>query len=156
MLTEAEIAAISAIARRYEDPRGASIEALREIQRSHGWISDEHLCDIARVLGATPDELDAVATFYNLIFRRPVGRNVVLLCDSISCWMMGCETIRQQLESALGVTVGQTTADGRFTLLPTVCLGACDHAPAMMIGKELFGDIDSERLDLILDWFGRE
>jgi len=156
VLTEAEIAAISAIARRYEDPRGASIEALREIQRSHGWISDEHLCDIARVLGATPDELDAVATFYNLIFRRPVGRNVVLLCDSISCWMMGCETIRQQLESALGVTVGQTTADGRFTLLPTVCLGACDHAPAMMIGKELFGDIDSERLDLILDWFGRE
>ncbi|MGH8296172.1 MAG: NADH-quinone oxidoreductase subunit NuoE [Steroidobacteraceae bacterium] len=156
MLNEAETTAIAAIAKRYEDPRGASIEALREIQRSHGWISDEHLCDIARALGSTADELDAVATFYNLIFRRPVGRNVVLLCDSVSCWVMGCETIRKQLESALGVTLGQTTADGRFTLLPTVCLGACDHAPAMMIGKELFGDLDSERLDLILDWLRRE
>ncbi|MGH3628843.1 MAG: NADH-quinone oxidoreductase subunit NuoE [Sciscionella sp.] len=156
MLSEAETAAISAIAKRYEDPRGASIEALREIQRSHGWISDEDLCAIARVLGSTPDELDGVATFYNLIFRRPVGRNVILLCDSVSCWVMGCVTIRKQLESTLGVGVGQTTADGRFTLLPTVCLGACDHAPAMMIGKELFGDLDSERLDLILDWFRRE
>lgn len=156
MLSEAQIAAITAIAKRYEDPGGASIEALREVQRSHGWISDEDLCDIARVLGSTADELDAVATFYNLIFRRPVGRSVILLCDSVSCWIMGCETIRKQLESALGVAPGQTTADGRFTLLPTVCLGACDHAPAMMIGKELFGDLDSERLELILDWYRRE
>lgn len=156
MLSEAETAAITAIAKRYEDPRGASIEALRAVQQGHGWISDEDLCDIARVLGCTPDELDAVATFYNLIFRRPVGRSVILLCDSVSCWIMGCETIRKQLESALGVAPGQTTADGRFTLLPTVCLGACDHAPAMMIGKELFGDLDSERLELILDWYRRE
>lgn len=156
MLSEAETAAITAIAKRYEDPRGASIEALREVQQAHGWISDEDLCDIARVLGSTADELDAVATFYNLIFRRPVGRSVILLCDSVSCWIMGCEAIRKQLESALGVAPGQTTADGRFTLLPTVCLGACDHAPAMMIGKELFGDLDSERLELILDWYRRE
>ena len=156
MLSEAETAAITAIAKRYEDPRGASIEALRAVQQGHGWISDEDLCDIARVLGSTADELDAVATFYNLIFRRPVGRSVILLCDSVSCWIMGCETIRKQLESVLGVVPGQTTADGRFTLLPTVCLGACDHAPAMMIGKELFGDLDSERLELILDWYRRE
>ena len=156
MLSEAETAAILSLARRYEEPRGASIEALREVQRSHGWISDEDLRDIARVLGLTPDDLDGVATFYNLIFRRPVGRNVVLLCDSVSCWVMGCETVRERLERTLGVPLGETTADGRFTLLPTVCLGACDHAPAMMIGEELFGDLDPDKLDVILDWFERE
>ncbi len=153
MLTENEAAVISDIARRYEHPQGASIEALRQIQKSHGWISDEDLRDIARVLRVTPEELDGVATFYNLIFRRPVGRSVILLCDSVSCWAMGCGRILAKLEGTLGVTLGQTTPDGRFTLLPTVCLGTCDHAPAMMIGRELFGDLDPDQLDSILDWY---
>lgn len=153
MLSDAEIQAVESIARRYENPQGASIEALREIQRSRGWVSDEALCDVARVLGLSPDELDGVATFYNLIFRRPVGRSVILLCDSVSCWVMGCEALRKKLESGLGVKLGETTPDGRFTLLPTVCLGACDHAPAMMVGDNLFGDLDPDRLDVILDWY---
>ena len=156
MLSEAETAAIAAIARRYEEARGASIEALREVQRSHRWISDEDLRDIARLLGLTPEDLEGVATFYNLIFRRPVGRHVILLCGSVSCWVVGCETVRKRLECTLGVTLGETTADGRFTLLPTACLGACDHAPAMMIGEELFGDLDLDKLDVILDWYKRE
>lgn len=153
MLSDAEIQAVESIVKRYENPQGASIEALREIQRSRGWISDEALCDIARVLGLSPDELDGVATFYNLIFRRPVGRSVILLCDSVSCWIMGCEALRRKLESGLGVKLGDTTPDGRFTLLPTVCLGACDHAPAMMVGDNLFGELDPDRLDVILDWY---
>jgi NADH-quinone oxidoreductase subunit E len=150
LLTEAETTAIAAIAGRYEDRRGASIEALREVQRSHGWISDDDLSDIARLLGLTADELDSVATFYNLIFRRPVGRHVVLLCDSVSCWIMGCEAVRNRIETRLGIVLGETTADGCFTLLPTVCLGACDHAPAMMIDDNLHGDLDPERLGKIL------
>jgi NADH-quinone oxidoreductase subunit E len=153
VLSDAEIRAVESFARRYENPQGASIEALREIQRSRGWISDEALCDIARALGLSPDELDGVATFYNLIFRHPVGRSVILLCDSVSCWVMGCEALRKKLESGLGVKLGETTPDGRFTLLPTVCLGACDHAPAMMVGDNLFGDLDPDRLDVILDWY---
>jgi len=153
VLSDAEIQAVESIAKRYENPQGASIEALREIQRSRGWISDEALCDVARVLGLSPDELDGVATFYNLIFRRPVGRSVILLCDSVSCWIMGCEALRKKLESGLGIKLGETTPDGRFTLLPTVCLGACDHAPAMMVGENLFGDLDPDRLDVILDWY---
>ena len=153
MLSDAEIQAVESIAKRYENPQGASIEALREIQRSRGWISDEALCDVARVLGLSPDELDGVATFYNLIFRRPVGRSVILLCDSVSCWVMGCEALRKKLESGLCIKLGETTPDGRFTLLPTVCLGACDHAPAMMVGDNLFGDLDPDRLDVILDWY---
>ena len=78
----------------------------------------------------TPEELDGVATFYNLVFRRPVGRHVALICDSVSCWIMGYEKLRQGLTSRLNVSLGETTADNRFTVLPIVCLGVCDHAPA--------------------------
>lgn len=150
MLTAAETEAIAAIAGRYENKQGASVEALREVQRSHGWVSDDDLCDIARLLDMSPDELDGVATFYNLIFRRPVGRHVVLLCDSVSCWIMGYEKLRHHLESELGMRFGRTTADGRFTVLPIVCLGACDHAPVMMVDDDLHGDLDPGRLDEIL------
>src|SRR5487761_914482 len=112
-LTPAEIEAVTALARQYEARRGACIEALRLVQRSHGWISDGRLRDVARLLEMSPDELDGVATFYNLIFRRPVGRHVVLICDSVSCWIMGYEKLYQGLTSRLKVSLGETTADNR-------------------------------------------
>jgi len=153
MLTTAETEAIEAIARRYENKQGASIEALREVQRSRGWVSDENLRDVARLLDMSADELDGVATFYNLIFRRPVGRHVILLCDSVSCWIMGCEALRRGIESRLDIKAGETTADGRFTLLPTVCLGACDHAPVMMVDDDLIGGLEIGQLDEVLARF---
>jgi NADH-quinone oxidoreductase subunit E len=101
----------------------------------------------------TPDELDSVATFYNLIFRKPVGRHVILVCDSVSCWIMGYERLRERLTARLGIRPGDTTADGRFTLLPIVCLGTCDHAPAMMIDEDLYRDIDPAAIDAILEQY---
>lgn len=150
MISTAETETITAIARRYENKQAASIEALREVQRSRGWVSDENLGDVALLLEMSPDELDAVATFYNLVFRREVGRHVILLCNSVSCWIMGCEPLRRHLESRIGAGLGQTTTDGRFTLLPIVCLGACDHAPTMMIDDDLHGDLDPRRVDEVL------
>jgi len=105
---------------------------------------------VAALLDMTPDELDSVATFYNLIFRQPVGRHVILVCDTVSCWVMGYEEIVAQLGERLGIAFGQTTADGRFTLLPIPCLGACDRAPAMMIDDDLHGPVLPEALDEIL------
>jgi NADH-quinone oxidoreductase subunit E len=96
-------------------------------------------------------DLDGVATFYNLIRRKQVGRHVALICDSVSCWIMGCERVRDQLCSKLGATLGSSTADGRFTLLPIVCLGACDHAPAMLIDGDLHVDLDEHRIDQVLE-----
>ncbi|MCA9433454.1 MAG: NADH-quinone oxidoreductase subunit NuoE, partial [Candidatus Omnitrophica bacterium] len=96
-------------------------------------------------------ELDSVATFYNLLFRQPVGRHVVMVCDSVSCWIMGYEKIRQYLMDKLGVGMGETTPDGRFTLLPICCLGNCDRAPAMMVGEDLHQDLTPEKIDAILE-----
>jgi NADH-quinone oxidoreductase subunit E len=117
---------------------------MKIVQRHRGWVSDESLEDIADLLEMSVDELDGVATFYNLLFRKPVGRHVVLLCDSVSCWIMGYDRLRERLCSKLGASLGETTADGRFTLLPIVCLGTCDHAPAMMVDEDLHRDLDPE------------
>lgn len=131
--------------------RAAAIEALKIVQQHRGWISDDSLQAIAGYLEISAEELDSVATFYNLVFRRPVGRNIILLCDSISCYVMGYEKIYEQLRERLGIAFGQTTSDGRFTLLPNACLGTCDHAPALMINNELFRNVTEDNLDEILD-----
>lgn len=128
----------------------ACIESLKIAQRERGWISDEDLCEVAGLLGLTPDEVDGVATFYNLIRRRPVGRHVILLCSSVSCWVMGYAALRARLLETLGVGLGEITADGRFTVLENQCLGACDHAPALMIDDDLYHDVDPEKLGGIL------
>jgi NADH-quinone oxidoreductase subunit E len=137
----------------YPNPQAVSIDALRRVQRDQGWVSDEDLEDLAAFLEMTPDELDAVATFYNLIYRRPVGRHVIHVCDSVSCWLMGYEQVRQALEEVLGVTMGETTAEGRFTLLPIPCLGTCDHAPALMVDEDLHQDVSPDGLGEILDQY---
>jgi NADH-quinone oxidoreductase subunit E len=150
MLSEAERLEIEAELARYDHKRAACVEALKIVQRHRSWVSDEALRELAGYLEMTPDELDGVATFYNLVFRRPVGRHTILICDSVSCWIMGYENLRQHLTARLGIDVGGTTADGRFTLLPVACLGTCDHAPAMMVDEELYQDLSREGIDQIL------
>ncbi|MCC6731080.1 MAG: NADH-quinone oxidoreductase subunit NuoE [Chthonomonadales bacterium] len=151
MLSETERQAIDAEIPHYARKQAVCIEALKVVQRHRGWVSDEALHDVAGHLEMTVDELDAVATFYNLIFREPVGRHIILICDSVSCWLMGYGALRERLSERLGVEMGQTTADGRFTLLPIVCLGACDHAPAIMVDEDLHRDVAPDHLDAILE-----
>jgi NADH-quinone oxidoreductase subunit E len=126
------------------------IEGLKVIQKNHRWVSDEAIKELADMLLMSPEAVDSVATYYNLIFRRPVGRHVVLVCDSVSCWIMGYEKILAELKSKLAIGYGETTADDRFTLLPIVCLGTCDHAPAMMIDSDLHRDLLPEQMEEIL------
>jgi NADH-quinone oxidoreductase subunit E len=137
----------------YPTKQAACIEALKLVQRENGWVSDADLQDLAGVLEMTPDELDSVATFYNLIFRRPVGKHVILICDSVSCWLMGEINLYREISKRLGIEFGQTTEDGRFTVLPMACLGACDHAPVLMIDNDTFRDVEPGKLDEILARF---
>jgi NADH-quinone oxidoreductase subunit E len=142
MLSEEEKREIEAEIPHYAQKESVCIDALRIVQRHRGgWVSDEAIHDLADYLDMTPEDLDSVATFYNLIYREPVGRHVVMVCNSVSCWVMGYGKVRSRLKETLGVELGGTTADGRFTLLPIVCLGICDHAPAMMIDEDTYTDL---------------
>ncbi len=128
----------------------ACIEALKIVQKRRGWVDDQTLGELAAYLEMSPAELDSVATFYNLVFRRPVGRHVIRFCDSVSCWLLENEKLRDAIGSTVSVRFGETTADGRFTLLPIQCLGCCDRAPALMIDDDLYQDVTPEGVPEIL------
>ena len=136
-LNEHEEAAIAAEIHHYPQPQAATIEALKIVQQQQGWVSDGKLKAIAQRLQMSPDEVDSVATFYNKIYRQPVGRTVISLCDSVSCWIMGYQGLAQALTKEFNTALGETTPDGALTLLPTPCLGACDQAPVAMVGDQL-------------------
>ncbi len=151
MLTDEERREIEAELVRYPTRQAVCIEAMRIVQHHRGWVSDESIRDIGELLEMSSADLDGVATFYNLIFRKPVGRHVVMVCNSVSCWIMGYERIREHMNGHLGIEFGETTPDNRFTLLPIVCLGACQHAPAMLVDNELHGDLDAAKVEGILE-----
>lgn len=153
MLTDEEKKGIDEELVKYRTKRAAGPEALKIVQRYRGWISDESLKDVARYLELSNEELDAVATCYNFIFRKPVGRHVIVLCDSVVCWAMGYRQVLEHLQHRLGIGMGQTTKDGRFTLLPGACLGACDRAPVMMVDEQLHVELSPTKVDEILDTY---
>lgn len=150
MLSDPERREIEAELKKFPSRRAACIEVMAVVQRHRGLLSDDGVRDVAEVLGLEPTEVFSVASFYNLLFRRARGRHVIFLCDSVSCWILGREHIAAVLSERLGIAAGETTADGRFTLLPIVCLGACDHAPTLMIDDDLHSDVDPIALDAIL------
>jgi NADH-quinone oxidoreductase subunit E len=141
---------IEAAAGQYPRRRAVGAEALRAVQARRGWVDDESLRDVADLLDMSVDEVDSIATFYSGIYRRPVGRHVILICDSVSCYLTGYEKLLNYLTAALGITLGQTTPDGLFTLLPSACLGLCEQAPAMMVDQDTHGHLTQARIDEIL------
>src|SRR6266568_5074776 len=100
---------------------------------------------------AAVDVMKELATFYEMIYRRPVGKRVIHVCDSISCWSVGCEAVMAHLQERLGVGPGETTGDGVFTLIPCCCLGNCGEGPTMMVGDALYGRLTPEKVDEILE-----
>jgi len=151
LLTEDQLDNFRTRAAEMPHPRELVIDVLRAIQGNRGWVPDEGVELAGEVLGLSPLQVEEVATFYDKIYRLPVGKRVIHVCDSIACWSRGAEDLYRYLQEKLGIAPGETTADGVFTLLPTCCLGACGEAPAMMIGLTTYGNLTRERVDEILE-----
>ena len=151
ILTSTEIAEISHEFEQFETRQACSIDALKIVQKHRGWISDDVLFAIADFLQMSTAELESVATFYNLIYRRPVGEYVIHICDSISCYLTGYESALAAIKSHLKIDYGETTEDGKFTLLSNACLGNCDKAPAMMIADQHYTHLTEESVIQILN-----
>lgn len=150
MLTETEKKQLDEVLGELERKTEGILEALKVVQNSRRWVSDDAVNDLAVYLGATPEEIEGIATFYPMVYRKPVGRHVIHVCDSIVCWIMGYEEIYFRLQELLGIKPGETTADGRFTLLPICCIGACDGAPALLIDGRHHHEITVEKIGSIL------
>lgn len=131
--------------------REAAVDVLKELQKHYGWLSGEAVGEAAEILGLSTLQVEELTTFYEMLYRRPVGKRVIQVCDSISCWSVGCEAILEHLKQRLGVEPGGTTVDGIFTLVPCACLGNCGEGPTMMVGDDLYGRLTPELVDRILE-----
>jgi len=127
------------------------VDILLALQEHYGHLSDEAVEEAAVLLGMSPLEIEEVATFYTFIYREPVGKYVIHVCDSVICWMDGYESIKDYLCKKLDIDLGGTTADGLFTLLPVCCIGYCDQSPAMLINRKVYGHLTQQKLDVILE-----
>jgi NADH-quinone oxidoreductase subunit E len=135
---------------RVEHPRELAVDIMFTLQNHYGYLSDEALEEGARLLGMTPLELEELATFYDFIYREPVGRYVIHVCDGVVCWMNGYQSVIDYLSKKLAIKPGETTEDGLFTILPTACIGYCDLSPAMLINGRPYGPLTPEKIDDIL------
>ena len=130
--------------------REAAVDVMKELQAYYGWLTDEAVGEAAGLLGLSPLQVDELATFYEMIYRRPVGRKVIHVCDSISCWSACCDAIMTHLQARLGVEPGGTSTDGEFTLIPCCCMGMCGDGPVMSVGANFYLNLTPERVDEIL------
>jgi NADH-quinone oxidoreductase subunit E len=134
-----------------DHPRELVVDVMFAVQDHFGYLSDEAVEEVAEVLQMSPLEVEQIATFYTFIYREPVGKYVIHVCDSVICWMEGHESIMEHLSRKLGIGLGETTGDGLFTLLPVCCIGYCDRAPAILINKKVYGNLTLARIDEILE-----
>ena len=150
MLSEEEKREIEIGIEHLRHKKAAALTALKVVQDHRRWISEEALEDVAEYMNIPVTELESIATFYNMVFRKPVGSHVIVVCNSISCWVTGYDSVVSALEKRLGIRLGETTEDGRFTLIPSPCLGECAIAPVMMVDEDLYGNLTEEKIDGIL------
>lgn len=132
-------------------PRELVVDVMTAVQDHYGYLSDDALEEAARMLDMHPLELDELATFYTFLYREPVGTYVIHVCDSVICWLEGHESLQDYLCRKLQINIGETTADGLFTILPVCCIGYCDRAPAILINKKVYGPLTPEKLDEIIE-----
>jgi NADH-quinone oxidoreductase subunit E len=135
----------------YPDKRGALLPVLRLAQETFGYVSLEVEEYVAGLFDLSAAHVHEVVTFYTLLFQQPPGRHVVSVCHNLSCHLMGSKAIVQHLNQRLGVEVGETTADGRVTLLTVECLCACEQAPMMQVDDRYEGLLTPEKVDRILE-----
>ncbi len=153
ILTRDEIDAIHEFMHHYPHARAASLDALKIVQKRNGWVDDAQVNAIANMLDIPVTDIDGVATFFNRIYRQPVGRHVILICDSVACYLTGYEALSAAFRAELGIDYGQTTADGRFTILPICCLGNCDKGPAVLIDEDTYGPVQPNEVAQLLELY---
>ena len=124
---------------------------LKETQRKSGYLSDEVMRELAESLGFTVSEVYGVATFYSFLATRPNGRNVIRACKSLPCCLKDSQVIISSVKDAIGIGVGETTPDGRFSFELVNCIGACDNAPAMLINDDLHDGLTPSKIAQILE-----
>ena len=142
---------IEALIQRYPQARSALIPSLQLAQAEAGYLSPEIIREVAKIFRLSPNEVYEVASFYTMLFKKPVGQYVIQVCTNISCLLCNCEEIMAHLQQRLGIKPGETTPDRKFTLMEVECLASCGTAPVVQINEDYHENLTVEKLDRILD-----
>ena len=136
---------------RYPTKRAVLLPALHMVQHEHGWIASRAIAEVAEFLEMAPAEALDTATFYEEYWLKPKGKYLIQVCRSLSCELCGSKPITDHIRKKLGVEVGETTSDGKFTLVELECLGGCGNAPVALVNDVIYEDLTTETLDRVLD-----
>ncbi len=147
---------IDEIVSKSETKQSALIPVLHEVQNKYGWLSQDSMKEVAEILGVPPAGVQSVATFYTMFFTKPVGKHVIWLCRTLSCALRGAEHVEHYLSETLGIHTGETTPDGKITLLEAECLASCGTAPVMLVDDELYENLTRKRIDELIEKLRRD
>lgn len=147
---------IPGIIARYAEKRGALLPLLWLAQEEQGYVSEEAMKEIAGLLGLTPPQVYETVTFYTMYHRRPIGAHHIQVCRSLMCALVGTDHLLGWIHATLGLTTGQTTADGLFTLSQVECLGSCATGPMMQVNDDYYERLTQDKVTRILDDLKRE
>lgn len=136
---------------RYDTRMAATMPALHLVQDTHGWLPHQAMEEIAEFLGLAASHVLDTATFYEEYWLKPHGKYVIWVCQSLSCEIMGQPRLVDRIKDHLGIEVGETTDDGRFTLMDVECLGSCGTAPCALVNHRLHENIDADNFQTVLD-----
>ena len=150
MLSEQAKQRIRDLLNTYETRQSALIPALHIAQGDQGWLSAETQVEVAQVLDLTPQMVREVVTFYTMFLQKPAGKYLLQVCRNLSCSLRGGHRLAQQIEEKLKIKEGETTQDGKFTLISVECLGSCGTAPVMMVNDRYVEDLTPQALDRML------
>jgi len=142
---------VDGVVARYPQAPAALLPVLWEVQREKGWIDAESEAWIGERLGVSPAHVHGVVTFYTMYKQRPSGKYHIQVCTTLSCMLRGCDQLVGHLEQKLGIKVGETTPDGKFSLIQVECLGSCGTAPMLQLNDDYHEDLTLERVDQLLD-----
>ena len=154
--SEESLALVQKIIRRYpEGKQKSAILPILHIAQAEfdGWLSAPVMDYVASILKIQPVEVYEVASFYSMFNLKPVGKCVIDVCRTSSCWLMGSEDVVKHIQKKLNIKVGETTADGMFTLRTVECLGSCGTAPMLQCGADFFENLNLEKVDGLLEQF---
>lgn len=135
---------------RYPTRRAALLPVLHTLQHEHGWLPHQAIAEAAEFLGVAPAEAMDTASFYEEFWLRPKGKYVIWVCQSLSCELLGSTSLLAKLKTRLGIEVGETTDDGKFTLMSVECLGSCGTAPCALVNEKLHENISLDNYESIL------
>jgi NADH-quinone oxidoreductase subunit E len=151
---EESLSGIQDILERHPANRGSLIPVLQDIQEDFGYLSEESVEELARLMGLSANEIYGVATFYAQFRFSPPGRHTIQSCQGTACHVRGGRQILKELEQRLGITAGQTTANGNFGLERVACLGCCALAPVVAVDHKVHAQVTAKKIPSILSRYG--